>query len=480
MPWMRNPLGQGKHKGIETMKMGIYSFGGCEGCRYWLIDSILQVCEELDVNIVYEPLIGLAKESPEYDIVIVEGAACTEEDVKKLRSLRSRTRFLVALGSCAVLGGVPGNKRFTDLRAIEMVYLGKPLPKKPVDVKPITDHVKVDYWIRGCPPNRENFENIFRAILSSIASGEPFKLYERRLEFCRDEFIKIKGNVIKFDGDKCINCGRCVSVCERMGICAIDFAYRSINTTVTTPFTLPFEESTCVFCGQCTLICPVGAIRESSSLEDVQKKLSRNATMRVYVEPESLAALSGYFNRDIDVIVGALIARGFESVAIYLPEYHVDAGRPLIPMSETERRFVNMFYPGLAKMLSSSPAPPSGPCALITPCIAKKAQISDVPVLTTREAIRLISGMDLDEVEEKYPVMPSRRIESYKEVSGPNNVKRFLDECAREPRAEEPVILKLCPGGCLGGGGQPYYREDLYRKMSEILAEIYSERLVVK
>jgi len=461
------------------MRIGVYSFGGCEGCRYWLMDSMLRICEELGAEIVYEPLIGLSKEDLEYDVVIIEGAICDEEDSEKLRSLRSRAKYLIALGSCALLGGVPGNKRFTDPRDVEMVYLGKPLQKKPIDVKPITAYVQVDYWIRGCPPNRENFEKLFRAILSGIASGRPFKLRERRLEFCREEFASIEGSVLKLDGDKCILCGRCVGACDRMGVYAIDYAYRSISTVVTTPFSIPFDESTCVLCGQCTLVCPVGAIHERSDLEKVQRILSGPMALRAYIEPESLAAMSSYFNREVEVIIGALIARGFESVAVYLPEYHADAKRPLIPASETERRFVNIFYPQLAELLSEPPTPPGRSSVMITPCLAKKAQAREGLVLTTREAIKLISSIDLDEVEETLPIIPSRRNAIFREVHGPDNVTRLLEEYTKGVRVKEPTILKICPGGCLRGGGQPYYNEDLYRRMNEVLARISSTLLVI-
>ncbi len=462
------------------MRIGVYSFGGCEGCRYWLIDSILRVCEELGAEIVYEPLIGLSKESSEYDMVVIEGAVCTDEDSKKLRSLRSRAKYLIALGSCALLSGVPGNKRFTDPHAVEMVYFGKPLPKKPIDVKPITAYVQVDYWIRGCPPDRENFERLFRAIISGIVSGKLFKLHERRLEFCRDEFASIEGSVLRLDGDKCIVCGRCVGACERMGVYAIDYAYRSISTIVTTPFSIPFDESTCILCGQCTLVCPVGAIHERSDLERVQRILSRSTALRAYIEPESLAAMSSYFNREVEVIVGALIARGFESVTVYLPEHHADTNKPLMPASEAERRFINNFYPQLAELLSEPPAPPGGSSVLITPCLAKKAQVREGLVLTTREAIKLISSIDLDEVEEALPIMPSKRNAGFREVHGPDNVTKLLEEYARGVCVKEPTILKMCPGGCVRGGGQPYYNEDLYRRIDEALARIFSTLLVIR
>jgi len=112
--------------------------------------------------------------------------------------------------------------------------------------------------------------------------------------------------------------------------------------------------------------------------------------------------------------------------------------------------------------------------------LAKKAQVRERLVLTTREAIKLISSIDLDEVEEALPIMPSKRNTGFREVHGPDNVTKLLEEYARGVCVKEPTILKMCPGGCVRGGGQPYYNEDLYRRIDEALARIFSTLLVIR
>ncbi len=68
---------------------------------------------------------------------------------------------------------------------------------------------------------------------------------------------------IERDYNKCILCGRCVTVCKEVQCSdVIDFSYRGFETRIATAFDRPLSESPCVFCGQCVGVCPVGALSE--------------------------------------------------------------------------------------------------------------------------------------------------------------------------------------------------------------------------
>lgn len=76
------------------------------------------------------------------------------------------------------------------------------------------------------------------------------------------------------DPDKCILCGRCVTVCEEvMGVSAIDFTHRGSNSTVDTAFGKGLNISSCVNCGQCIMVCPTGALSEKSHIEGIGNAL---------------------------------------------------------------------------------------------------------------------------------------------------------------------------------------------------------------
>lgn len=73
-----------------------------------------------------------------------------------------------------------------------------------------------------------------------------------------------------YDPNKCILCGKCVWVCQERSTGAIDFAFRGIDTMVSTFGNVPFIHSNCNSCLECVAICPTGALVSKDSA--VKKK----------------------------------------------------------------------------------------------------------------------------------------------------------------------------------------------------------------
>lgn len=58
------------------------------------------------------------------DIGLIEGGVCNEENVHVLQEFRANCKILVAIGACAINGGVPAMRNYFDLReCMETVYL---------------------------------------------------------------------------------------------------------------------------------------------------------------------------------------------------------------------------------------------------------------------------------------------------------------------------------------------------------------------
>jgi predicted molibdopterin-dependent oxidoreductase YjgC len=67
------------------------------------------------------------------------------------------------------------------------------------------------------------------------------------------------------DYNKCILCGRCVTVCHEMQYCeAVDHSKRGFATKIAASFDHSMQETPCVFCGNCVSVCPVGALSEKA------------------------------------------------------------------------------------------------------------------------------------------------------------------------------------------------------------------------
>jgi predicted molibdopterin-dependent oxidoreductase YjgC len=67
------------------------------------------------------------------------------------------------------------------------------------------------------------------------------------------------------DYNKCILCGRCVTVCHEIQYCeAVDYSKRGFATKIAASFDRPMQETPCVYCGNCVSVCPVGALSEKA------------------------------------------------------------------------------------------------------------------------------------------------------------------------------------------------------------------------
>lgn len=69
------------------------------------------------------------------------------------------------------------------------------------------------------------------------------------------------------DGDRCIQCGRCVEACNRLVVNEVlDFGLRGGHTRVICDDDRPMGLSSCVQCGECVQVCPVGALTEKKGI----------------------------------------------------------------------------------------------------------------------------------------------------------------------------------------------------------------------
>ncbi|RLI28609.1 hypothetical protein DRO58_01810 [Candidatus Bathyarchaeota archaeon] len=458
------------------MKIAIYQLGSCSGCIHEVLnlgEALLELINKKGVEIAYSALLGVTRESEEFDISLVEGAVLSEEDVARLRNIRRRSKILVAIGSCAVLGGVPGLRRFTPEHELRDVYDGAGLEQRSIDeVFPLDRFVEVDYYLRGCPINK--YELL--SLLEKILQGKWFRQGERRFRFLRERPLDIGGVALSLDGEKCIACGRCVEVCRGI-TSAIDYINRSIETAISTPFKVKLDESSCISCGQCTLYCPVGALRERSSVAEVQRLLKHGARLTAYVEPEVLAALEEALKLDGYAggrLVTALKRLGFEKVVLWAPRIVLDEPSRLtiVPGSEAESLFVQLFYPDLIDYLVAPPKVENHRVVWVTPCLARK--LGESFVLTTRELLRLLNTMDLSSLTETPfdDVLLERLNVRVIKAVGMREVEKTLNYIRDGKLREGVVVLYTCPGGCLYGGGQPYLKPGMDVKRERILAQV--------
>lgn len=97
--------------------------------------------------------------------------------------------------------------------------------------------------------------------LQNIASHLGLKLKPKRFKRIPRELpIDSSHTLFTYDPNKCVICGKCVWVCQKQGSGILDFAYRGIDTVVSTFSGMPLSEAGCTSCLACVAVCPVGAL----------------------------------------------------------------------------------------------------------------------------------------------------------------------------------------------------------------------------
>ncbi|MBM7855607.1 iron-only hydrogenase group A [Desulfohalotomaculum tongense] len=372
---------------------------------------------------------------------------------------------------------------------------------------------------------------------------------------------------IQRDYNKCINCRRCMAICNKIQECYVYTPInRGLDTVIAPAFQKDLSEVSCIMCGQCVLACPTGSLTEKEHINEVWEAISDpDKYVIAQTAPSIQVTIGEVFGMPIgSFVAGKLVAAlrriGFDKV------FATDVTADLTIMEEgselVERllhhpdklpllssccpgwvKFAEHFYPEFLPHLSSTKSPHAMCGALtkswyakkygfdpkkivnvaIMPCTAKKYEAARPElecdgyrnvdyVLTTRELARMIRQVGLD-----FPNLPDEEydepfdqysgaamifgatggvleaavrsahklitgkdmpVPDYEEARGQSglkygtitfgdktitvaiahgtgNAKKALELFKSGEKHFDYMEVMACPGGCVGGGGQP-------------------------
>ncbi|MCW5940603.1 MAG: hypothetical protein KIS66_00130 [Fimbriimonadaceae bacterium] len=180
-------------------KIGFYWCASCGGCEESIVDvaeAILEIAELVDfaiwpVAMDFKRADVEALEDGAITATMINGAIRTSEQEEMARLLRRKSQVLIAYGSCAHTGGIPGlANQFSREAVMRYVYHDCPTVVNPQGTEPQTEYhdegrvatlpefrdvvrsldqvVDVDYYMPGCAPNPTLVLAAIRTLLSGV------------------------------------------------------------------------------------------------------------------------------------------------------------------------------------------------------------------------------------------------------------------------------------------------------------------------
>ncbi len=184
-------------------KLAIYWAASCGGCEISILaidEKILDVAAAFDIVMFPCGADGKVRDvekmpDQSIDVCLFNGGIRTSEQEYMAQLMRRKSKVLVAFGSCASEGCIPGLANMSTRRQIfDTVYKegSATAPVNPQDVRPqpetkvpegtlhlpvfydtlktLDQTVDVDYYLPGCPPEAEN---IWKAIVAILEGKLP-------------------------------------------------------------------------------------------------------------------------------------------------------------------------------------------------------------------------------------------------------------------------------------------------------------------
>jgi len=148
--------------------LAVWKLASCDGCQLSLLDcedELLAVAGAVEIAHFTEA--SSADVEGPYDVSLVEGSVTTERDARRITEIRAASRLLVTIGACATAGGIQALRNFADVAEFTSVVYARPeFISTLATSTPVSDHVKVDFELRGCPIDRRQLLELLTALLT--------------------------------------------------------------------------------------------------------------------------------------------------------------------------------------------------------------------------------------------------------------------------------------------------------------------------
>jgi len=203
---------------VTTPTVGIFGLTGCAGDQLVILnceEELLDLVGLLDIR-DFAMAGSDNDQSCPLDLALVEGAVLSSQDEATLRAIRRRTETLVAIGTCAVWGGVPTiDRQFDRAALVADVYGRTGVHFDTAPARALHDVVDVEYNIPGCPIEKHEL----LSALASLLHGDPPLLPQ--CPVCAECTMRECACVLTVEGRTClgpVTAAGCNARCPALGL----------------------------------------------------------------------------------------------------------------------------------------------------------------------------------------------------------------------------------------------------------------------
>ena len=170
-------------------KLAVWKFSSCDGCQLSILDcedDLISVADKVDISYFLEASSAVGK-GP-FDVSLVEGSIATAEDAERIQRVRQESKLIIVIGACATAGGIQALRNFKEVKEFMSAVYAQPEYIETLSTStPISEHIQVDFELRGCPINKSQLLEVVNALLN-----------ERKPNISRDSVCmecKLRGTV---------------------------------------------------------------------------------------------------------------------------------------------------------------------------------------------------------------------------------------------------------------------------------------------
>lgn len=157
---------------MSRPKIAVWKFASCDGCQLSILDlenELLAITEAIEI--AYFPEASRLMQPGPYDVSLVEGSVTTPHDLERIQEIREESGIVISIGACATAAGIQSLKNTASVdEYISTVYATPEYIDTLETSTAISDHIAVDFELRGCPVSKSQ---LLEAIAALVHGRKP-------------------------------------------------------------------------------------------------------------------------------------------------------------------------------------------------------------------------------------------------------------------------------------------------------------------